>query len=122
METAAQTVDRLLVAIEDLTAQEGGLFRAGDFAGAVELQQRIAPVVEALISLQGAAASGASARIAGVVAARRRNGDWLTEMLDRHREELRELQVNRRRLAQLRPAYRPAALRRAGGGQLLAQV
>ena len=115
METRAQTVDRLLTAFEDLAAQETLLLRAEDYPAVLSVQQRVAPLVDRLTALGGAAGVGGRERIAAVCARRRQSEAWLAAALVRRRDELRQTRTTERRLALVRPAYGAAA----SGGQRL---
>ena len=116
METPAQRIARLVIALEDLTRQESLQFRSGDYGGVLRTQLRAAPLVECLAGLGAAAAGEASrVRVASVVEQRRQSEEWLSAALARSRDELRQMQSNQRRLSQVRPAYAGPV----GGGQQL---
>jgi hypothetical protein len=120
METRAQTLARLLSALEDLSEHETLLLRAEDYTGVLETQQRAAPVVERLTRLADAADGKTRQRIAAVLAKRQRSYDWLSAKIACVRGELRELQASQRRIAQIAPAYGRAAAHSASASQLSA--
>ncbi|MEO5959540.1 MAG: hypothetical protein ABIZ49_08085 [Opitutaceae bacterium] len=106
METPAQMCARLLLALEDLTAQEAATLEARDFTAAIAIQDRAAPLVNLLATHGPAVADGAlRGRIAALLVRRNRTGEWLAEQLVRAREELQQNQVAQRRVAQVAPAY-----------------
>ena len=118
VETPAQTVARLLTALEDLVDQETVLLHSGNYQGVLRTQQRAAPLVECLAGLGAAAGDAARDRIASVVNQRRASENWLAGALARGRDELRQLRIDQRRLGQVRPAYGGAT---SGGRQLSAR-
>ena len=106
MESPAQTCARLLVALEELVAQEAGRLEARDFAAVVRIQERAAPLIEHL-AVHGREISDEAfrARVRAVLARRQRTGEWLGAQLARVREELRQTVIAQRRMAQMAPAY-----------------
>jgi hypothetical protein len=108
METPAQTCARLLTALEDLAAQEISALDARDFAGAVTIQARAAPLVEHLAAHGPAIAEQDAAFLARVAAfhtRRLQTGEWLAAQVARTREELGRIQASQRRVAQIAPVY-----------------
>jgi hypothetical protein len=106
METPAQMCTRLLTALEDLAAQEAATLQARDFATAIAIQDRAAPLVELLAAHREELNDPTlRARVAELFARRSRTGEWLAEQMARVREELRQTDVARRRVAQVAPVY-----------------
>lgn len=108
METPAQTCARLLVALEDLAAQEAIRLEARDFAGAVKIQERAAPLVEHLAAHGAAVAASDTAfrsRVAAFQARRLRTGEWIAEQMARTREQLQRVEASQRRATQIAPVY-----------------
>lgn len=121
METTAQTCSRLLTALEDLAAQEAAALDARDFPAAVAIQGRAAPLVEHLAAHGPPVADkdpAFRARVAAFHAHRLQMGEWLATQVARAREELREMDSSRRRVAQIAPVYGRA--RRPQSRQLVA--
>lgn len=105
METPVHRLERLVSALEDLTSQESLLLRAGDFAGVVRTQGRAAPLVEAVAGLSTVAGVSVRARVAEIVARRKRGEELLAGTLAHTSAALKQLQTNQQRLAQIRPVY-----------------
>jgi len=108
METPAQTCLRLLAALEDLAVQEASALDARDFAAAVVIQERAAPLVEHLAAHGPEIAdrdAAFRARVAAFHARRQQTGEWLATQVARAREELHRMQVGQRRVAQIAPVY-----------------
>jgi hypothetical protein len=108
METPAQTCLRLLAALEDLATQEAAALDARNFPAAVAIQTRAAPLVEHLAAHGPPIAekdAAFRARVAAFHARRRQTGEWLATQVARAREELLQMQVSQRRVAQIAPAY-----------------
>lgn len=107
METPAQMHARLIAALEDLAGQEAAALAARDFRLAVAVQDRAAPLVELLgAHADEVADETLRKRVAALIERRNRNGEWLAEQIARVREQLRETEAARRRVAQVAPAYR----------------
>ena len=106
METPAQMCVRLVTALEDLVAQEAATLQARDFAAAVVIQDRAAPLVS-LLGTHGPAVADEAlrARIAALLARRSQTGEWLSEQIRRVREELQRTEAAKRRVAQFAPVY-----------------
>lgn len=117
METPAQRIQRWIDALDDLTGQESLLLQSGEPRRALPVQQRIGPLIEALVAHAADVDSAARRRIAAVVERRRTSEAWLNDALGRGRAELRQLESDRRRLIRMRPAY---AGPDTGGSYLLA--
>ena len=106
METPAQTCARLVTALEDLVAREAATLEARDFTTVVHLQERCAPLVELL----GAHADDVTdpamrERIRALIARRHQTGEWLSEQIEKTREELALANEGRRRVRQIAPVY-----------------
>jgi hypothetical protein len=114
METAAQTCVRLVAALEDLAAREAATLDTCDFAAAIEIQERAAPLVDHLVAHGPAAADRALRdRIAALLLRRAQTGEWLAAKIAAAREELRHTQVAQRRVARVAPVYGSASAPRA---------
>ena len=105
MATPAETCARLLGALEDLAAQEALLLRGADFPGVLATQERAAPLVERLAALAGTGDAAVRLRVSAVLTLRSSSLDWLGAEMTRVRAELQSMQVSRRRIAQIAPAY-----------------
>lgn len=120
METSAQTCVRLLIALEDLAAQEAAALDARDFPAAVTIQERAAPLVEHLATHGPAVAekdAAFRARVAAFHAHRLKRGEWLAAQVDRVRAELHQMDASQRRVKQIAPVYGRAT---RSAGQLCA--
>lgn len=106
MENTAQMCGRLIVALEDLTAQEAVSLETRDFAALISIQDRAAPLVE-LLAAKAAEISDPAlrARLAALHARRSRTGEWLSVEIELAREQLGETHAAQRRIAQVAPAY-----------------
>jgi hypothetical protein len=116
METPLQTATRLLTALEDLVAQETLLIRTMEFVGAVELQERAAPLVQRLCGLaEHAGVQELRPRVAGLLERHGQNHHFLDAQLARLQQELERVSGARGRLRRVAPAYQrtqdPAASR-----------
>lgn len=106
METTAQTCARLLVAFEDLSAQEAMALREGDFAAVADIQARSAPLVEYLGDHGPATADQVFlARIRALLLRRKESADWLAAQIEQTREELRQTRASEQRAARIAPVY-----------------
>ena len=83
-----------------------------DFAGAITVQDRAAPLV-ALLSAHEADVTDPAvrARVVALHARRQQTGEWLAEQIEAARAELNQTRTSQRRVAQIAPVYG-----RAGGG------
>ena len=106
METPGRQFERLLLALEDLIAQEELMLHAEEFAAVPPLQARAAPIIERLIALAGSVESPLRERVVALVERRGRSEEILTREMNRVREELTAMQTSRQRVAQMMPAYR----------------
>lgn len=106
MESAAQTCARLVIALEDLAAQEALALQGRDFAAAIEIQERAAPLVQHLVAhADDVVDPQVRERIGKIRAQRHRSGEWLAEQIEQTRRDLAEMHASRRRVAQIAPAY-----------------
>lgn len=107
MESPAQRCTRIVAALEDLVAQEAAAVAREDFVAVQALHERIAPLVEFLVSagadLLGAA--GLRRRLTAVYDLRHRSGEAVAAAMARVRSELDANQASRRRAARIAPAY-----------------
>ncbi|HVU15763.1 MAG TPA: hypothetical protein VHD32_02475 [Candidatus Didemnitutus sp.] len=107
METPVQTALRLLAALEEFAAQEGNLLRSLDIVEAVAIQERAAPLVQALGDLaKHPEVAALRPRVGELLARREQNRHFLDTQLERLQSELRRVDEARQRLAGLAPAYR----------------
>jgi hypothetical protein len=114
MASAAQTLHRLLGALEDLVSQEEILLGAADYAGLCAAQDRSAPLVVRLADLAAQADTAAQERVAGVVARRTRIIGLLGTDIARARAELSEMAASQHRAARIAPVYRSLSAPIAG--------
>lgn len=106
MDSTNQMCARLVVALEDLTAQEALSVGQRDFAAVASIQDRAAPLVELLAAKASDITDAAlHTRLAALHARRSRTGEWLDEHVDLARAELQETHASQRRVAQVAPAY-----------------
>lgn len=106
METPLQTATRLLVALEDLTAQESVLLRTLDFVDAVAIQERAAPLVDQLAVLAtNPEVTTLRAKVKALVERRLQSRHFLDAQLGRLQSELRRIDEARSRLSRVAPAY-----------------
>ena len=109
METPAQRGARLIAALEDLVAQETAVLRNGDFDEANTVADRTAPIVEWLADHPTFVPASLQERLAAIGSQRARNAEFLDSEIARTREELQQVAVSRRRVAQIAPVYGRAA-------------
>lgn len=108
METPVRQLRRVLVALEDLAAQEELLLRAEDYLAVPALQLRMAPLVECLAAGAAAADAPLRQRISALIERRSRNQEGLARQLTRVRDALVQIQTSRQQIARVAPAYRQA--------------
>ncbi|HVU23672.1 MAG TPA: hypothetical protein VHE13_06060 [Opitutus sp.] len=103
---AAKTARRVLAALETLTDEESGLLGRGDLARLIEVQTRMAPLVD-LLSEMGPDVADEAMRQAVLRLLNRRleNGSRLNRELERMRGARREWQRVRARLERMKPAF-----------------
>jgi hypothetical protein len=106
VETPRRQFQRVLLALEDLAAQEELLLRAEDFAAVPPLQARAAPLVDFLVAGANTADESLSTRVAALIGRRARSAELLSRQVDGVRAELSAMRTSRRRIAQVMPAYR----------------
>jgi hypothetical protein len=106
METPAQMCARLVAALEDLSSQEAISLQTRNFAAAISIQERAAPLVEHL-AVHGPEVADEllRCRIAALLERRHETGRWLVTEIERTRQQLHAMDVNRRRVAQVAPVY-----------------
>lgn len=109
MEAPRRQFQRVLLALEDLVAQEALLLGAQDFAAVPALQARAAPLVDWLVAEAPAADASLRRQVTELVERRARSAELLSRQIARVREELGAMQTSRQRLAQVMPAYRQPA-------------
>lgn len=106
MQSAPQRFNRILSALDELVTQEMVTARAGDYASVDEIQRRAAPLVETLAELGPEAADAAArARVAGLLARRQHNIDFIESQLATAQAELLAVQTSTSRVARIAPAY-----------------
>src|SRR4051812_15910598 len=106
METPLQCAARLLVALDELVAQEGNYLRAGSFKLAAEVRGRTEPVVSRLVELsQSPGVSQLQGKVAAIVERSRQHGAMFEEKIIEFRGEIRRIDQARHRTNQLAPAY-----------------
>ncbi|MEO6004635.1 MAG: hypothetical protein ABIZ04_14700 [Opitutus sp.] len=106
MEKPQQKFNRLVGALDDLVTQEAATLAERNFEGAVEIQERAEPLVSAIADLGAVVADAvARARVAGLLARRQHNIDFLESQLATARAELMAIQGSALRVAQIAPVY-----------------
>ena len=120
METADRQFERLLLAIEDLIAQEELLLQAEDFDAVPALQSRAAPIIERLVALAGSVDVRLRKRVVDLVERRTRSEELLTRQIARVQDELSAMKTSRQRIAKMMPVYRQS-LGEAASGKLHVQ-
>ena len=105
MAGSPQTLDRLLVALEDLVAGERSALLAGDHPMVVALQERADPVVARLVELAPVASAQARERVRALLERREEHGRWLQESMAKARAELARMTEGQRVVARIAPVY-----------------
>lgn len=105
MPTTPGQFGRVLSALEDFVSQEELMMRAEDYAEVAAVQVRMAPLVQFLVEEAAVADAPLQQRIALVVARRDRTRHRLATEVGKIREEMVQLEVSRRRIARVAPAY-----------------
>lgn len=111
METAPQTINRLLGALETLTREEHLLLDHGFFPEAIAVQKREEPLVARIAELlfqpgvSAALDSALQQRAQHLIAAQRAQAAGLTAHLDAARHQLGQLRAAQTRAQKLRPSY-----------------
>lgn len=106
MEAFGRKFERLIVAIDDLVAQETAMIQAADYAAVGEIQRRLEPLIAALTTLgPHIEAPESRDRVRAVLETRQRNIDELGRKVASAKEELNALQRSTRRAARIAPAY-----------------
>ncbi|HEX2852279.1 MAG TPA: hypothetical protein VHO24_03495 [Opitutaceae bacterium] len=105
MPTTHGQVSRVLSALEDLASQEELLVRAEDYTEVAAVQERMAPLVYFLVEEKAAADLTLRERIVSFVARRDRTQERIATEVGKMREEMVQLELSRRRIARVAPAY-----------------
>ncbi len=105
MESPAQTCARLLAALEDLVTEEAGLLAAEQVADMVALQERMAPLVERLVTLAPVADGVLRARVRALVERRAYIGADLAARIAHLRAELDRMAETRHTVQRIAPVY-----------------
>jgi hypothetical protein len=106
VQSESHKFNRILSALDELVTQEMVTARAGDYAAVDEIQRRAAPLVETLSELGAEVADAtAQARVAGLLARRQHNIDFIESQLATVRAELLAVQTSTGRVARIAPAY-----------------
>jgi hypothetical protein len=106
VESTAQTCSRLLSALEDLTGREAAALQTRDFAAAIELQDRAAPLIEHL-ALHGPSVANTDLRrrVGDFLRRRAETGEWLSRQLTEAKEELLRTRSSQHQVARIAPVY-----------------
>ena len=106
MQDRRHTFNRLVGALEELVTREAATLAEHDYQAVHEIQQRAAPVVDAIAALgRDIADEIARARVAGLLARRQHSIDALESQLATARAELMAVQESTLRAAKIRPVY-----------------
>lgn len=106
METAQQSLTRLVGTLERLVAQESIQAFAGDHAGVLVTQGRAAPIVRRLAELGRQATTPATrVRLARIADRRRQTQQFLASRITSVRAELDRNRTFQHRLKRVAPAY-----------------
>lgn len=111
METAQQTISRLLGALETLTREEHSLLNHGFFAEAVAVQAREQPLVARIVELlfqPGVASTldaAVQARAQRLINDQRAQAERLDAAIEEARVQLEQLRTAQSRAQKLRPSY-----------------
>lgn len=101
-----QTCSRLLLALEELAGREAAALQTRDFAAAIELQDRAAPLVEHLAMHGPAVADGGlRRRVDNFLRRRAETAEWLSSQIAEAREELERTRTSQRQVARIAPVY-----------------
>lgn len=113
MKSSEQKFHRLVGALEELVSHETAILAEHNYEAVGQVQQRAQPLVEAIAGM-GADISDAvaRARVAGLLAQRQHNIEFLESQLATARTELMAVQESSLRAAKIAPVYgRPTAPR-----------
>lgn len=106
MQDRRHTFNRLVGALEELVTREAATLAEHDYQAVHEIQQRAAPVVDAIAALgRDIADEVARARVAGLLARRQHSIDALESQLATARAELMAVQESSLRAAKIGPVY-----------------
>jgi hypothetical protein len=105
--------NRLVGALEELVTQEAAVLAENNFEAVGEIQSRAQPLVEAIAGMGDDVSDAvARARVAGLLARRQHNIDFIESQLATARAELIAVQESTHRAAKIAPVYgRPVAAR-----------
>lgn len=112
MEPPAQRFARLILALEELAMDETAALRAGDYTTANEIADRAEPIIDWMVAYANVVTPALRDRLAIVQARRATNVEYLECAITRTHDELQELALSRRRVAQIAPVYGRAAIAR----------
>jgi hypothetical protein len=112
MESAHQTVDRLLGALESLTEEERHLLERGAFTEAIAIQERSRPLVDKIAELMltpglaNSLDSGVQMRAQDMLSAQLGQIRKLDEQMEKTRQQLQVIHSAQSRAQRVRPIYR----------------
>ena len=106
MDAPRKKFNRLVEALEELVTHEAASLGEHKFDAVADIQRRTEPVVEAIAELGSLVSDAvARARVAGLLARRQHNIDYIESQLATARSELMAVQESTSRVAQIGPAY-----------------
>lgn len=105
METPKERAARLLSALEDLVMQESATLKTRNFAEAIAIQERAAPLVQSIASNANRLSHDLRLRVAALIERRRANDAWLAGEIEVVRVRLQDTAETQRRVTQLSPTY-----------------
>lgn len=107
METPAQRCVRIVAALEDLAAQEAASIAAGDYPGALAVQDRAEPLVDFLANDASVPRNDTQLRkrVASICTRRQSTGEKLGAEMTQVRAELQQMQAAQSRVAKIAPVY-----------------
>jgi NAD-dependent DNA ligase len=106
MEAPEQKFSRLLGALDELVGQETATLAQREFSAIDVIQRRTEPLVAALVALGPSAADeSARAKVAGLLARRQHNIEFIETQLATARDELISIQESTQRVARIAPVY-----------------
>lgn len=108
-ESPLQKCARLVIALEELAAEESHCIETGDIATVLGIQKRLEPIIRYLSDHAADADRGVRDRIAAVLDTREKSGARLEAELKKVRKQIDELDARKRRAAAVAPVYGGAA-------------
>jgi len=111
METPAQTIGRLLGALEALTAEDNCLLEQGNFTEAAEVRQREQPLaaqVALLLQIPGVGSSldvHTRTRLQSLIDKQSLQLERLSRLMQNTQSELAQIRSAQKRVQQIGPAY-----------------